>query len=70
MALPLTLHQEKNNPFPIEDPTSPHDNISAAAAMATTIPLTATIDFVCGKTLTDLFSRYRVTINNQQTTRS
>ena len=37
MALPPTLHQEKNNPFPIDaarcedypqDPTSPHDNIS------------------------------------------
>jgi hypothetical protein len=51
MALPSTLHKEKNNPFPIDaarcedypqDPTSPHDNIvSAAAAVATTIPLTA-----------------------------
>ena len=50
MALPPTLHQEKNNPFPIdaaccEDypqvPTSPHDNISAAAMVAMTIPLTA-----------------------------
>ena len=37
MALPPTLHQEINNPFPIDaahcedypqDPTSPHDNIS------------------------------------------
>ena len=37
MALPPTLHQEKNNPFPIDaarcedypqDPTSPQDNIS------------------------------------------
>jgi hypothetical protein len=62
MALPPTLHQEKNNPFPIDaarcedypqDPTSPHDNISAAAAVATTIPLTAAN-----------------LINNQQTTGS
>ena len=48
--LSLPPFTKKNNPFPIDaaccedypqDPTSPHDNISAAAAVATTIPLTA-----------------------------
>jgi hypothetical protein len=48
--LSLPPFTKKNNPFPIDaarcedypqDPTSPHDNISAAAPVATTIPLTA-----------------------------
>ncbi len=58
MALPPTLHQKKNNPFPIDaarcedypqDPTSPHDNISTAAAVVTTIPLMVTIEFYVEK---------------------